>query len=136
MKRTYPVLIRRTGRKYLLVEVPDFEHAMTQGEDLTDAIDMAEDLLGMWCMDYAEKGKPFPVPSELSAVEAMKKSPDDIVTLVNIDAEAYRRAHDSRAVKKNCTIPSWLNAAAEKAGVNFSAVLQEGLKRELNLQSN
>lgn len=136
MKHTYPVLIRRTGRKYLLVEIPDFDHAMTQGEDLTDAIDMAQDLLGMWCMDYADKGKPLPIPSEMAAIEAMKKSADDIVTLVNIDADAYRRAHDSRSVKKNCTIPSWLNAAAESAGINFSAVLQEGLKRELNLQSN
>ena len=28
-----------------------------------------------------------------------------------------------RAVKKNCTIHSWVNFEAEKAGVNFSAVL-------------
>lgn len=56
-----------------------------------------------------------------------------IVTLVDVDFAEYRRQNDMRAVKKNCTIPSWLNAAAEKAGVNFSAVLQAALKRELNI---
>ena len=56
-----------------------------------------------------------------------------IVTLVDVDFAEYRRQNDMRAVKKNCTIPSRLNAAAEKAGVNFSAVLQAALKRELNI---
>lgn len=37
---------------------------------------------------------------------------------------------DLRAVKKNCTIPSWLNFEAEKAGVNFSAILIAALKFE------
>jgi toxin-antitoxin system, antitoxin component, hicB family len=35
---------------------------------------------------------------------------------------------------KNCTIPSWLNFEAEKAGINFSAILQAALKAELNLK--
>ena len=34
---------------------------------------------------------------------------------------------------KNCTIPSWLNFEAEKAGINFSATLQAALKAELHL---
>ena len=38
-------------------------------------------------------------------------------------------------VKKNCTIPSWLNFEAERAGVNFSAVLQAALKSELHITS-
>ena len=38
------------------------------------------------------------------------------------------------SVKKTLTIPAWLNAAAEAAHVNFSQVLQEGLKARLGLQ--
>jgi hypothetical protein len=34
-----------------------------------------------------------------------------------------------------CTIPSWLNFEAEKAGVNFSAILMAALKSELKIQS-
>jgi post-segregation antitoxin (ccd killing protein) len=50
-----------------------------------------------------------------------------------VDFAEYRRKNDMRAVKKNCTIPSWLNYEAERAGVNFSAVLQTALKQELNV---
>ena len=75
--------------------------------------------------------KALPEPSELSAVE--KETANDIVTLVDVDFSEYRRKNDMRAVKKNCTIPSWLNYRAEKAGVNFSAVLQSALKKELHL---
>lgn len=132
MKKTYPIVITDTGERYLLVTVPDFEDAMTQGEDVTEAIDMAEDLIGLLGTDLEDKGNPLPEPSALDAVQ--EAHPESIVNLVNVDFAEYRRLNDSRAVKKNCTIPSWLNAAAEKAGVNFSAVLQEGLKRELQLQ--
>ena len=59
---------------------------------------------------------------------------DDVVTLVDVDFAEYRRKNDLRAVKKNCTIPSWLNFEAEKAGLNFSAILQAALKRELGIQ--
>ena len=131
MKKTYPIVIEDTGEKYLLVRVPDFEDAMTQGKDVTEAIDMAEDLIGLIGTDYEDHGKALPTATDRAVLEA--KYPEGIVNLVNVDFVEYRRVNNARAVKKNCTIPSWLNAAAEKAGVNFSAVLQEGLKRELQL---
>ena len=60
-------------------------------------------------------------------------APGAIVSLVDVDFAEYRRKNDLRAVKKNCTIPSWLNFEAERAGVNFSAVLQAALKSELHI---
>ncbi|MDO4381259.1 MAG: HicB family protein, partial [Clostridia bacterium] len=41
--------------------------------------------------------------------------------------------NEMRTVKKNCTLPSWLCYEAEKANINFSAVLQAALKRELHI---
>ena len=38
-----------------------------------------------------------------------------------------RKKYGTRIVKKNCTIPAWLNARAEAIGVNFSQTLQEAL---------
>jgi post-segregation antitoxin (ccd killing protein) len=37
--------------------------------------------------------------------------------------------------KKTLTLPSWLNAKAENAGINFSAALQEALKEKLGVES-
>ena len=60
-------------------------------------------------------------------------SENEIATLVDIDFAAYRRANDLRTVRKNVTIPSWLNNLAEGAGINFSQVLQDGLKSKLHV---
>jgi antitoxin HicB len=35
-------------------------------------------------------------------------------------------------VKKNCTIPLWLNEKAEALGINFSKVLQDALVQKLD----
>lgn len=59
---------------------------------------------------------------------------NDIVTLVDVDFGEYRRKVDNRAVKKNCTIPYWMSVEADKAGVNYSRVLQDAITVLLGLQ--
>ena len=130
MKNAYPVILTR-GEKYIVVFVPDF-NINTQGTDVPEAIEMARDAIGLMGIDMQDDGDALPEASSLKDVQS--DAPEGgIVTLVDVDFAEYRRQNDMLAVKKNCTIPSWLNAAAEKAGVNFSAVLQAALKRELNI---
>lgn len=130
MKNAYPVILTH-WEKYIVVSVPDF-NINTQGTDVPDAIEMARDAIGLIGIDMQDDGDALPEASSLKDVQS--DAPEGgIVTLVDVDFAEYRRQNDMRAVKKNCTIPSWLNAAAEKAGVNFSAVLQAALKRELNI---
>ena len=57
-------------------------------------------------------------------------------SLVDIDSKEYRRKTDTKTVRKNVTIPSWLNYEAEHAGINVSRVLQEALMNVLNVQRN
>ena len=73
----------------------------------------------------------LPKPSAMATIEVSK---DEFVSLVDVDFDEYRRKNDMRTIRKNCTIPSWLNFEAEKAGINFSAILQAALKAELNLK--
>lgn len=131
MKKAYPVILTK-GEKYIIAYIPDFE-INTQGVDVAEAIEMARDAIGVVGIDMEDDGEAIPEPTEVSAVKA--DSASGIVTLVDVDFEEYRRKNDIRAVKKNCTIPSWLNFEAEKAGVNFSAILTAALKRELKIQS-
>jgi predicted RNase H-like HicB family nuclease len=132
MKAVYPILLRK-GKKYIIVHVPDF-NINTQGKDEADAMEMARDAIGLIGIDIEDEGEQLPYPSSLSAIK--KENEFDIVTLVDVDFAEYRRKNDMRAVKKNCTIPSWLDFEAKKAGVNFSAVLQSALKQELNLTNS
>ncbi len=131
MKKAYPVILSE-GEKFIVVYVPDFE-INTQGTDVADAIEMARDAIGIVGIDMEDDGETLPEPTAVSEVKVNSES--DIVTLVDVDFGEYRRKNDMRSVKKNCTIPSWLNVEAEKAGVNFSAILTAALKSELNIQN-
>lgn len=129
MKNVYPVVLTQ-GEKFIVVYIPDFE-INTQGETIADAIEMARDAIGVMGIDMEDDGETLPEPSALGDVQMISET--DIVTLVDVDFAEYRRKNDLRAVRKNCTIPSWLNFEAEKAGINFSEVLQTALKNELNI---
>ena len=129
MKSVYPVLISRDGNDYL-VYIPDIDR-MTSGSSFYDAIFMARDLLGTWSLDFQ-----LPEPSTVEeAIRIAKEKADDEdftwsagdPVYVDIDTEEYKRKLNTKSVKKNCTIPSWLNDKAEAAGINFSRVLQDAL---------
>ncbi len=130
MKKVYPIILTPAERGYV-VYVPDLQ-INTEGNDIADAIDMARDAIGLWGITEEDLDRSIPEPTTVS-VEQIEHGPGEIVTLVDIDFAAYRRAHDMRTVRKNVTLPGWLSAEAEKAGVNFSQVLQEALKERLKV---
>ena len=70
----------------------------------------------------------FPPASDIKSIKT-----DFIVSYVLADTDEWRKQFDNRAVKKNCTIPAWLNYKAEKASINFSQVLQDALKKILGV---
>ena len=129
MKGVYPVLLSQ-GTDYIIVSVPDFE-ADTQGKDLSEAIEMARDLIGILGISMQDKNQELPIATPLASI--IKENDTDIVTLIDIDFSEYRRRNDLKVVKKNCTIPSWLNYEAEKAGLNFSSLLAEAIRTKLQL---
>ena len=49
------------------------------------------------------------------------------LSYVDIDSDEYRRKIDTKVVRKNVSLPSWLNYEADKAGINVSRVLQDAL---------
>lgn len=128
MKNAYPIIMTQ-GKNFVVVYIPDFD-INTQGKDIPEAIEMARDAIGLMGIDMQDDGEQLPAPSDLANLQ---KDSVGIVSLIDVDFTEYRRKNDLRAVKKNCTIPSWLNFEAERAGVNFSAVLQTALKNELHI---
>lgn len=131
MKVIYPVIIIQTKQDDYFVQIPDMDIA-TQGNSLENSIDMARDAISLMAVDMLEDKKDLPKASELSSINPKEKNA--IVTLVDADITAYKQKLDNKAVRKNVTIPCWLNAAAEAQHINFSAVLQNALKEELNIK--
>lgn len=131
MKEIYAVeLVKYEDNDGFMVYVPDFD-INTEGKSLIDAIEMARDAISLVGITLVDDNQPIP-PS--TPIEAVKKEYDGFLTLVDVDFDEYRRKNDRRSVRKNCTIPAWLNDEAEKAGLNFSKVLQSGLKFCLNMK--
>ncbi|MBS5117125.1 MAG: type II toxin-antitoxin system HicB family antitoxin [Clostridium sp.] len=132
MKRAFPTFITQVGKDFL-VYVPDLD-LYTEGNSLTDAIEMARDAIGLKGIDLEDDGKAIPEAS--SYEEAFQKAGEDtedldyrtgIVTMVDVDFTAYRSRMDNRMVRRNVTLPNWLNQEAERLHLNVSRVLQEAL---------
>ena len=128
MKQAYPVIITK-DKDFFVASIPDFETG-TQGESLAEAIEMARDAIGMCGCYMQDEKKDIPIPTDIGNVT---KKASDILTLVDVDFDEYRKKHEMRTVRKNVTIPSWLNEEAESANINFSALLQKAIKAELHL---
>lgn len=129
-KYVYPAKFNKEDNGQYSVMFPDIPGCFTGGNDMSDAIEMAEDALCLMLYDMEDKNKSIPPPSDPQKVKTDENS---VVSLVHCDTIEYRKFYDSKAVKKTLTIPNWLNTLAEQDNVNFSAVLQEALVVKLDL---
>ena len=145
MKQVYPTFILNTndGSEHtFLVCVPDME-IFTEGDTFADAIEMARDAIGLAGISMEDNKEELPVPSDQeSAIEKVKQDTDiidfskGILTYVDVDFSEYRKKVDTKTVRRNVALPSWLNYEAEHAGINVSRVLQEALMNVLNVKRN
>lgn len=125
MKLTYPACFYPCeGKKGYTVEVPDLPGCVTEGETLADAILMATDAASGWVLDELEDGNAVPAAS---APQDIIPDEGGFVTMLVLDMDAYAEKYGAKAVRKNLTIPAWLNTFAEKNHINFSQVLQDTL---------
>lgn len=123
-----------------MVCVPDLE-IFTEGDSFADAIEMARDAIGLTGISMEDNGEELPVPSKQeAALEKVKQDTEivdfskGILTYVDVDFSEYRRKVDTKTVRRNVALPSWLNYEAEQAGVNVSRILQEALISTLKLE--
>lgn len=130
MKYVYPAIFTPEENGMYSVVFPGLESCYTQGDDMADAYEMAEDVLCLTLYNLERSGKAIPVPTD---VQSLKPVAPAFASLVSADTIEYRRFYDAKAVKKTLTIPSWLNDMAEREEVNFSYVLQTALKEKLGI---
>lgn len=129
MRYVYPAVFVPEDGLYN-VTFPDLPDCYTSGEDLTDAMFMAQDILADVLSDKEEQNESVPNPSDLSALTVPTGC---TAVLVTADTDAWRHAHSGKAVKKTLTIPQWLDTAAQVRGINFSQVLQDALRTQLGV---
>ena len=133
MKLVYPAVFTPCIEKEgYTVEVPDLPGCVTEGKDLVDAIEMGVDAASGWVLGELEEGNNIPAPS-LRKENIKLEDPESFVSMLVLDMDAYAEKYGDKTVRKNITIPAWLNTYGEKNNINFSRVLQDTLlKRASN----
>lgn len=132
MKLTYPAIFYPCENSSgYTVELPDLPGCISEGDSLADAILMATDAASGWVLDELEDGNKAPAASSINSI--VPDEADGIVSMLVLDMDAYAEKYGEKAVRKSLTIPAYLNTFAEKAGVNFSQVLQDALKNQLHM---
>lgn len=142
MRVAYPVIFTTTDTN-ILIEVPDLgiiTEAYEEGKSgtIADAISMARDAIGIKCIQAQDEGRQLAEASEFQEINLEEGTfhgeGTETLSMVDIDLDEYRRKVDTKTVRRNVTLPSWLNYEAEKAKVNVSRVLQEALMEKLGVQ--
>ena len=127
MKYVYVALFEPAEEGGFNVSVPDIPGCFTCGDTMAESISMVEDALSMMLVRYEDDGDVIPPARAIKDLDGK----GGILSYVLADTVEWRRKFNNRAVKKTLSIPSWLNAKAEKAGVNFSQVLKDALQTML-----
>lgn len=130
MKYTYTAVFSPTedGTEFY-ARIPDLPGCVTTGTSLEDAIEQITDAASGWLTVAEDHGDPIASPSLQPNIP---HESGDFLSLIQIDTIAYRAKTDTRAVRKNVSIPAWMAALADKRGINCSQVLQESLRTMLS----
>lgn len=129
-KYVYPAIFYPAEDGGYTVDFPDLT-CTTQGDDVPESFEMAEDALALTLYTMESDGDEIPKSTPINEVHP--DDPDAFVSYVTADTMEYRKIFNNKSVKKTLSIPEWLNEAALEHNINFSNVLQNALLKELNL---
>ncbi|MCD8118864.1 MAG: type II toxin-antitoxin system HicB family antitoxin [Lachnospiraceae bacterium] len=130
-KYAYPAVFTPEQDGGYSVNFPDLQGCYTCGDDMADALSMAEDVLALILYGYEKDGRTVPPPS---TPDTISHSSEEFVNFVACDTLQYRKMYSNRSVKKTLTIPEWMNETATAMGLNFSQILQEALALRIQNQ--
>lgn len=115
------------------VRFPDLPGCFTSGVTTEEAFMAAREALEGFMYVMEQDNDPIPYPSPLEAIIKGLEA-GEAACSIQAYMPTIREAMESKAVKKTLTVPKWLNDAAEKQNLNFSKILQEGIKRNLGIE--
>lgn len=112
------------------IEFPDLPGCLSCADSEEDAFRMAREALGLHLYGMDQEKLDIPAPTPISQ---LKPEAGGVVCMIDVFMPAVIDKTRNAVVNKTVTIPAWLNAEAEAAGVNFSRIMQDGLTRYLGV---
>ncbi len=139
MNYVYPAVFYEEDGKTSVI-FPDLGNLATFGDNVADAMHMAQDACGLYLFTALRDGEALPAPTPLNKVDPVVVLKDFgvesavdtfFISMVLVDMNEYAKQHSDKAVKKTLSIPAWLNTICEEKSINFSKVLQDALLTKL-----
>ena len=116
------------------VVFPDLPGCITFGADEDEAVRMAREALALHIYGMEQDGDEIPQPSSLRMLAKQEDlQENEVFMLVEAFMPTFRERESKRFVKKTLSIPYWMNAEAERVGLNFSQTLQNAIAQKLSL---
>lgn len=127
MKIVYPAILTPFEEKegYTIV-VPDLKGCVSEGDTLEEAIAMGTDAACGYIISEIEEGNELPKPSKQNKFKLKK---DELISLVICDTDVYDEKYSKKNVRKNVSIPAYLNTFGELHNLNFSKILKDALMK-------
>lgn len=130
MKYTYTaVFIPTEDGAEFYASIPDLPGCVTTGDSIEDAVEQITDAASLWLVSAEDKGLSIPAATPQSR---LRQEEGCVFSLVRVDTIAYRSLTDTRAVRKNVSLPAWMANLADQRGINCSQLLQESLRAKLS----
>ncbi|MEI7833367.1 MAG: type II toxin-antitoxin system HicB family antitoxin [bacterium] len=120
----YPAIFTSEAGGAISVHFPDLLECITCGEDETDALYSAQEALELCLLTREEDNESIPTAT---SARDLKTEYGQVVVLVQANMILARAESHNKSVRKNCTLPQWLDELAEREHVNYSQVLQHAL---------
>jgi len=125
MKLIYPAIFTPfEDRDGFTVEFPDLPGCVTEGDSLIEAIEMGMDAACGWILTEIEEGCDFPAPTELHNIDL---NGTVFVNHLILDIESYAEQYGHKAVRRNITLPAWLDTYVQKNNLSLSKIVQDSI---------
>lgn len=112
------------------IRFPDLEGCLSCADDTDEAFKMAKEAMALHLYGMEKDNEEIPLPSNPTKIHTEE---NEVVSLIEVWMPPFRDQIENRAVKKTLTIPKWLDDLAVEHNVNFSRILQDGLKKYLGV---
>ena len=125
----FPAIFTQEDRG-ISIYFPDLPGCLPCADTMEEAVKNAKEALGLHLYGMEEDGDDIPEATKIYDIHVPSGS---TLCMIDVFMPIFRENIRNSSVKKTLTIPYWLNAEAERADINFSAVLQAALKKELHI---
>ena len=122
MKYVYAAIFETASEGGYAVSFPDLPGCYSQGENLYEALAMAQSALTQWIEYLIDKKMEIP---EASPIQNIKLNEGEFANLIHAEIK------DGRAVKRTVSIPKWMDEKVIESGLSLSRVLQDALTERL-----